>query len=50
MKLCRFQTSDNEIHISLLSGSAMIIDLTSAGVQQLSALLEDNDLARGSFC
>ena len=46
MKLCRFQTSDNEIHIGLLSDGTMIIDLTSAGVHQLSSLLEENYLAQ----
>ena len=43
MKLCRFQ-NQKQIHIGLLAEDGMIIDLTSAGVTQLTPLLERDDL------
>ncbi len=44
MKLCRF-LNQNQIRIGLLADDGMIIDLTAAGVTQLTPLLERDDLA-----
>ncbi len=43
MKLCRF-LNQNQIRIGLVGERAMISDLTAAGVTQLTALLERDDL------
>jgi 2-dehydro-3-deoxy-D-arabinonate dehydratase len=43
MKLCRFQTQD-KVHIGLFADDEMITDLTSAGVTELTPLLEREDL------
>jgi 2-dehydro-3-deoxy-D-arabinonate dehydratase len=43
MKLCRFQTQ-NKVHIGLFADDEMITDLTSAGVTELTPLLEREDL------
>ncbi len=46
MNLCRYQKSDNTIHIGLTYNGKTIIDLTAAGVGRLDALLEEDDLIR----
>lgn len=40
MKLCRFLTSQREIHVGLLTGEDHILDLSEAGVNHLAFLLE----------
>jgi len=40
MKLCRFLTSQRETHIGLLTAENQILDLSDAGVNNLTSLLE----------
>ena len=44
MKLCRFQTSNGEIKIGLLTNH-QLLDLTLAGIDRMAPLLESDDLA-----
>jgi len=48
MKLCRFKTKQDEIHVGIVAeDDSALFDLTPAGISQLHPLLEDNDpLAR----
>jgi 2-dehydro-3-deoxy-D-arabinonate dehydratase len=43
MKLCRFQNKSGEIRIGLVADDATLLDLTPAGITQLSRLLEEAD-------
>src|SRR5512139_2831798 len=40
MKLCRFLTSQREIHIGLLTTENQVLDLSDVGVDNLTSLLE----------
>src|ERR1051325_10188601 len=45
MKLCRFQSNAGEIHVGLITGEPIVIDLSAGGITQLYPLLEpDNPL------
>ena len=48
MKLCRFKSKQDEIHVGIVAeDNSAVLDLTPAGIAQLQPLLEDNDpLAR----
>ena len=43
MKLCRFESSDQRVRIGLIQTSGDLLDLTAAGVESLSSLLEAPD-------
>jgi len=43
MKLCRFEPNKGDVHIGSLLGSGIVLDLTSAGISDLSELLEKDD-------
>src|SRR2546427_8451042 len=43
MKLCRFQARAGEIHIGLVENDSSLLDLSPAGINQLSLLLESED-------
>lgn len=43
MKLCKFLTPKREIHVGLLTGKTHVLDLSEAGVKNLTFLLEDKD-------
>jgi 2-dehydro-3-deoxy-D-arabinonate dehydratase len=45
MKLCRFPKGQGEVRVGLLADEATVLDLTAAGVTELSPLLESEDLA-----
>src|SRR6266496_4671670 len=40
MKLCRFENSSKEIRVGLISDGSQILDLTSAGIANLSSMFE----------
>lgn len=40
MKLCRFKNSHDQLRIGLLKGGESVLDLTAAGVDQMSTVLE----------
>ena len=44
MKLCRFLTSQRETHVGLLTAENQILDLSDAGVNNLTSLLEAENL------
>src|SRR5437762_128610 len=43
MKLCRFKTNGEQIRIGLVADNLTILDLSPAGITQLSPLLEDEN-------
>ena len=43
MKICRFKNKTDEVHIGLVADDSTLLDLTSAGITQLSALLESEN-------
>src|SRR5215510_6633552 len=43
MNLCRFSVKSEDTRIGLMADDSTLIDLTAAGVLQLSAVLEAND-------
>jgi len=43
MKLCRFETSKRELRIGLITDASGIVDLSAAGVANLSSLFEASD-------
>src|SRR5260370_13531231 len=45
MKLCRFETRQNQVRIGLVADEAKMIDLSAAGIANLSALFEAPDMA-----
>jgi 2-dehydro-3-deoxy-D-arabinonate dehydratase len=56
MNLCRFKNKSDAIRIGLVTDNATVLDLTSAGIAQMSPLLENDhvlaqlaDLAKGSL-
>jgi 2-dehydro-3-deoxy-D-arabinonate dehydratase len=44
MKLCRFRTSEGQAAIGLLTDESWVLDLSAAGVSQLTPLLESDEL------
>lgn len=44
MKLCRFRNSANQIRAGLVGDDLSILDLSSTGIESLSALLDSDDL------
>jgi len=47
MKLCRFSTKPDQIRVGLITDDSSVLDLTPAGIRQLSSLLEsDNPVAQ----
>lgn len=46
MKLCRFQDSDNQVHIGLARADNSVASLTPAGIVELTPLLEQDDMVQ----
>jgi len=56
MKICRFKNKTDEIRVGLVTDGSTVLDLTQAGITQISPLLEDDgalaqlaQLAKGSL-
>jgi 2-dehydro-3-deoxy-D-arabinonate dehydratase len=43
MKICRFKNKTDEVRIGLVADNSTLLDLTSAGITQLSSLLESEN-------
>jgi 2-dehydro-3-deoxy-D-arabinonate dehydratase len=43
MKICRFKTADQKIHVGIVTEDAHVLDLAAAGIVELSAVLENAD-------
>jgi 2-dehydro-3-deoxy-D-arabinonate dehydratase len=43
MKICRFKHKADDVHIGLVADEATVLDLTPAGIRELSTLLEIKD-------
>ena len=41
MKICRFQSTQDEVRIGLVKDDSSLVDLTPAGIRELQSLLED---------
>ncbi|MBS33000.1 MAG: fumarylacetoacetate hydrolase [Verrucomicrobiales bacterium] len=46
MKICRYLTADNQVRIGLAKGEDALLDLTPAGIESITALLESGDAAQ----
>jgi 2-dehydro-3-deoxy-D-arabinonate dehydratase len=46
MKLCRFKDSNDKIHAGLVLSDGVVADLTAAGIEEVTALLESGDLLK----
>ena len=45
MKICRYLTADNQVRIGLAKGDNTLLDLSPAGIESMTALLESGDAA-----
>ncbi|MEE2946809.1 MAG: fumarylacetoacetate hydrolase family protein [Verrucomicrobiota bacterium] len=43
MKICRYLTADNDVRIGLAKGDDALLDLSSSGIESITALLESGD-------
>lgn len=46
MKICRYLTADNQVRIGLAKGDNTLLDLSPAGIESITALLESGDVAQ----
>ncbi len=46
MKICRYLTADNQVRIGLAKGDDALLDLSPAGIESITALLESGDAAK----
>ena len=46
VKICRYLTTDNQIRIGLAKGGDTLLDLSPAGIESITALLESGDAAQ----
>ena len=46
MKICRYLTADNQVRIGLAKGDNALLDLSPAGIESITALLESGDAAK----
>ena len=46
MKICRFLSADNQVRIGLAKSDDVLIDLSTAGIDSITALLESGDAAK----
>ena len=46
MKICRYLTADNQVRIGLAKGDNALLDLSPAGIDSITALLESGDAAK----
>ena len=46
VKICRYLTADNQVRIGLAKGEDTLLDLTPAGIESITALLESGDAAQ----
>jgi len=46
MKICRYLTADNQVRIGLAKGDNALLDLSPAGIDSITALLESGDGAK----
>ncbi|RTZ67387.1 MAG: fumarylacetoacetate hydrolase, partial [Verrucomicrobia bacterium] len=43
MKICRYLTADNQVCIGLAKGDNALLDLSPAGIESITALLESDN-------
>ena len=46
MRICRFLSADNQVRIGLAKSDDVLIDLSTAGIDSITALLESGDAAK----
>ena len=46
MRICRFLSADNQVRIGLAKSDDVLIDLSTAGIESITALLESGDAAK----
>ena len=46
VKICRYLTTDNQVRIGLAKSDDVLIDLSTAGIESITALLENGDAAK----
>lgn len=46
VKICRYLTASNEVHIGLAKSGDALLDLSPAGIESITALLESGDAAK----
>ncbi len=46
VKICRYLTTDNQVRIGLAKGGDALLDLSPAGIESITALLESGDAAK----
>jgi len=46
VKICRYLTADNQVRIGLAKGEDTLLDLSPAGIESITALLESGDAAQ----
>ena len=46
VKICRYLTADNQVRIGFAKGEDALLDLTPAGIESITALLESGDAAQ----
>jgi 2-dehydro-3-deoxy-D-arabinonate dehydratase len=46
MKICRYLTANNQVRIGLAKGDNTLLDLSPAGIESITALLESGDAAQ----
>ncbi|MDP6678039.1 MAG: fumarylacetoacetate hydrolase family protein [Verrucomicrobiota bacterium] len=46
VKICRYLTTDNQVRIGLAKGEDTLLDLSPAGIESITALLESSDAAQ----
>ena len=46
VKICRYLTTDNQVRIGLAKSDDVLIDLSTAGIESITALLESGDAAK----
>ena len=46
VKICRYLTTDNQVRIGLAKGGDALLDLSPAGIESITALLESGDAAQ----
>ena len=42
VKICRYLTTDNQVRIGLAKGGDALLDLSPAGIESITALLESD--------
>ena len=50
VRICRYMTADNQVRVGLAKGDDAIIDLTAAGVESITSILESTVVVSGDEC